>query len=121
MSDPLASSIEERADAELNGDGDPQEVLFALEGDRALTGAGLARRGVRIESEVSLMSASIPAKGLIDPDKPGRLVVTYLPVRYEYIARRDKGNDQISHWTLRQYLRPTYIEPLIEAEADDAQ
>ena len=121
MSDPLASSIEERADAELNGDGDPQQALFALEGDKPLTLAGLGRRGVPIESEVSIMSASVPVRGLIDPDKPGRLVISYEPQKYEYVPVRDRGNATITGWKLRQHLRVTYIEPVIEVEAEDAE
>ena len=120
MSDPLDTSIEGMADAAMNGDGDEQQALFALEGDKPLTGAGLVKRGTPIDSEVSLMSASVPCKGLIDPDKPGRLVVTYESAGYVFKPQRDRGNQSITGWTLRQQLRPIYVEALVETTAEDA-
>ena len=67
------STIEEMSQ---NGKHD-EEPVFALEGDRQLTLAGLGGRSARnipIEAEVSIMSASVPCRGLIDPDKQGQLL-----------------------------------------------
>jgi len=118
MTDPLDTSIEGMAQ---NGDGEEQETLFALEGDRPLTGAGLVKRGLPIEAEVSLMSASVPCRGLLDPEKIGKLIVTFEPSGYVFKPQRDRANDSITGWTLRMQVRPVYVEALTEVLAEDIE
>lgn len=118
--DPLATdqpaqTIEERAASNGQPEGeDPQEQLFALDGDKQLTLAGLGPRNMEIQSEVSIMSASVPCRGLIDPQKSGVLMVTYEPAAYRYVPKREGG--RIVRWTLRQYVRPTYVEAAVEPD-----
>ena len=107
-----AETIEQAA--ERNGNGDEQEALFALEGDKQLTLAGLGPRTMPIDSEVSLMSASVPCRGLIDPNRQGQLLVSYVPAGYRYVPVRE--GEKIVKWKLRQYLRITYVDPVVEAE-----
>jgi hypothetical protein len=83
-----------------------------LEGDRQLTLAGLGRRGVPIESRVSLMSASVPIDGQLDPDREGVLRVSYEPAGYDYVPVRDTdaaGARKVVRWKLVQKLRPVHI------------
>jgi hypothetical protein len=107
--EPLApeQSIEEMAAQNGDHPEDLQEPIFALEGDKQLTLAGLGPRTMAIESEVSLMSASVPCRGLIDPNKEGRLIVSYVPVR---------EGGKIVKWKLRQYLRIMYVDTVLEGE-----
>ena len=118
-------TIEQMADTNGGGplDGDPDEPVFALDGDRQLTLAGLGGRGaarnVAIEAEVSLMSASVPCRGLIDPDKQGQLLVSYVPAGYRYVPVRE--GEKIVKWKLRMYLRPMYVEEFVDAEASDVE
>ena len=107
-------SIEERAASNGHVEED-DELSFALDGDKQLTLAGLGPRNTPIESEVSLMSASVPVRGLIDPGKQGQLLVSYVPAGYRYVPIRE--GQKIVKWKLRQYLRIMYVEQFVEAEA----
>lgn len=81
--------------------------MAPLEGDRQLTLSGLGPRSMPVEAEVSLMSASIAAKGLIEPDKRGQLIVSYLPNGYTYRPVRENG--EVKRWKLVMQLRPVHI------------
>jgi hypothetical protein len=119
--DPLdapETSIEGMA-ANGTGPGDDQPI-FALEGDKQLTLAGLGTISkTPVEAEVSIMSASVPCRGLIDPQKPGQLLISYVPHTYKYVPVRD--GDKIVKWKLRQFLRVMYVETVLPGEAQDAE
>ena len=117
MADPTADSqsIEQMA---ANGTGDPQEALFALEGDKPMNVGTLIKRGMDVESEVSIMSASVPIRGLIDPDKPGKLLVSYVPAGYRLVPVRD--GERVASWKVRQYLRLVWVDQFVDAEAKDS-
>lgn len=113
-------SIEERAAAGEGGDEEQLPGIAPLAGDKQLTLAGLGPRSMPIEAEVSLMSASVPSKGLIDPEKRGQLLVAFLPNGYNYVPVREGG--EVKRWKLRMQLRPVHIisgdnpfQPFIEA------
>lgn len=114
--DELAKRRRAQRDGSPLGERDEDEVVLpdppALEGDRQLTLAGLGRRGVPIESRVSLMSASVPIDGQLDPDKEGILHVSYEPAGYDYVPVRETdaaGIRKVIRWKLVQKLRPTHI------------
>lgn len=119
--EPLApdQTIEEMAAQNGDHPEDERAAIFALDGDKQLTLAGLGPRTMAIESEVSLMSASVPCRGLIDPNKEGRLVVSYVPAGYRYVPVREGG--KIVKWKLRQYLRIMYVDQLLEGEEAPAR
>ena len=107
-------SIEDMAKSNGQVPDADMEPLFALEGDKQLTLAGLGPRNAEIESEVSIMSASVPCRGLIDPSRPGQLLISYVPAAYRYVPVRE--GEKIVRWKLRQYLRVAYVEPVLEAQ-----
>jgi hypothetical protein len=87
-----------------------------LKGDKQLTIGGLGRRGAPIESHVSIMSASVPAEGLFDPEVEGMVVVAYEPFDYDYKPKRKNG--KVTGWKLIQSLRPTHVVK-VPAELED--
>lgn len=101
--DGTGRSIAEESELEERGLPAPPPIP----GDKQLSLAGLGNKKMPIEAEVSLMSAAVPASGLLDPDKEGRLIVSYVPVKYEYVPVRENG--EVKRWKLRQHLRPTYV------------
>ncbi len=103
-----AATIGERAE-EGEGELDGEQVSMGLiEGDRAVSLAGLIESGMPVAAEVSLMSAAVPAKGLIDPHRPGVLRVAYVVKDYDLIPLREAG--VVTGWKVRMSLRPTYVE-----------
>lgn len=93
-------SIGERAE---NGD-EPQEPQPPpLEGTEQLTLAGLARRGMPIESVISIMSKEHPIKGMYKPDEEVVLIVTVRVNKYEYVPVRENG--EVTRYKNRQQLR----------------
>jgi hypothetical protein len=80
-----------------------------LEGDKQLSLAGLGKVSkTPVEATISLMSAAVPIKGLIDPDKEGLLLVRYVPAGYNYRPTRD-ADRRVDRWKLIQQLRPVYV------------
>lgn len=96
------SNVSDQADDEVQIPSAPP-----VAGDKQLSLAGLGPKRTPIEAEVSLMSAAVPASGLIDPEKEGQLLVSYLPAGYTYVPVREGG--KITRWKLRMQLRPTYV------------
>ncbi len=98
---------------------DPDEAaaeLFpngALEGD-ALTRQGVFRKGLATELVVSLSRAEVPirGKGLVNPDKYGRVLVTYLPGKLHELPIRQDEHDgaRVTALKLTQDLRAMYVE-----------
>lgn len=104
------ASVEERA---ANGEhmDEDEGTLFpagSLAGD-AVTPQSLVKRGLATQVTVSLSRAEVPTKsGLVDPNKSGRVMVSYAPGKVEHVPERD-DDDKIVGWKLRQHLRATYV------------
>lgn len=80
-----------------------------LEGDKQLSLAGLGKVSkTPVEALVSLMSASVPVRGLLDPDKEGLLLVSFVPAGYNYKPTRDADRN-VDRWKLVQQVRPVYV------------
>jgi hypothetical protein len=98
-------------------DQDPDEPeLFpsgALEGD-AITPQNIVKKGLPIQLTVSLSKAEVPirGKGLIDPNKYGRALVTYLPGKLHPLPIRQDEHDgaKVTSWKFTQDLRAMYVE-----------
>lgn len=110
-------SISDRAQ---NGE-DEQEELFplgSLEGDKK-TLAQIIRKGLPIETTVSLRSAEVPLRGgLPDPEKLHRVLITSEVAKLEPVPIREDG--KIVSWKVRVVLRPTYVEAVDASDADAA-
>lgn len=103
-----ASSITERA-----ANGEHAEELFpagSLEGD-AKTPQNIIRKGLPVKVTASIGKAEVPMPtgGLLDPDKAGRVLVSYAHAKNEDV-REEEGGKTIG-WKIRQHLRATYVEP----------
>lgn len=104
---------------------DPDEgaELFpmgALEGD-ALTRQTIFRKGLPTQLVVSLSKAEVPirGKGMVNPDKYGRALVTYLPGKLHELPIREDEQDgaKVTALKLTQDLRAMYVEDANDAEA----
>jgi hypothetical protein len=101
-----------------NGEGGDAEqdaaTLFPMgqfEGDGVTLGK-LVKPGQKVETTVALSKAEIPSSGgLIDPNKAGRVLISYLPGKVEEVPHRESDDDRITRWTFRQHLRATYAQP----------
>lgn len=124
MTDPLQEhpdSVNGRVAA--GDDGEPTEAeLFpvgSVEGD-SVTPQTLVKRGLPVEVTVALMMAEVPTKtGLLDPNKSGRVLVSYVPANVVDVPVRDNAATSadrysVKSWKLRQFLRPTFV-----ADAND--
>ena len=104
----MGQSIEDRA---ANGDGSEQDELFpagSVDGD-GVTLAKLRKPGQSVEATVSLSSAEVPSGGgLVDPEREGRLLVTYEPGKVEEVPVREEG--RVVSWKERQHLRVVHVE-----------
>lgn len=111
--DKPGNGRESIADRAARGEAkDPEQPLpgmAPLEGDKQLTLGGLGPRSLPIEAEVSLMSAAVGAKGLIDPNRRGQLLVSYLPAGYIYVPAERAADGTVKRWKLRMQLRPVHI------------
>jgi hypothetical protein len=103
-------SDEQRA-AEAEADQAEMFPLGSLEGD-GRTLRNLMRPTLPITSTVSLRSAEVPLSGgdLLNPEKTGRALVTYLPEKYEEVAEHE-GTEAVA-WKVRQVARPVFVEPV---------
>jgi hypothetical protein len=104
-------------------DDDEQEELFPLgtvEGDPKKTLKNLIKPGLPVEVTASLMSAEVPVSaGMIDPDSPGRVMVSYeIATAAQVVVKRKEG--RIVGYKIRQVLRPTFVEAIADAAADPA-
>ncbi len=96
--DPL--SIEERAAAGEN-DGPPQPP--PLEGEAQLSLGNMGKRGMPIESEISIMSKAHPIRGMLKPDTEVVLVLTARVAKYSFVPVRE--NDEVVRYKHVQQLR----------------
>ena len=110
MADPIDDdprSIEDRAEDE----GAPEELfpLGSLQGDE-LTPQKLIKRGLPVEVTVAMGTAEVPVQGggLLDPDRAGRVLVSYEFAKNVEVPQREDG--RIVGWKVRQMLRPTYVQ-----------
>lgn len=87
-----------------------------LKGDKQLSIGGLGKRGAPVESRVSIMSASVEAEGLFDPEVEGMVIIAYEPFDYGYKPKRKNG--KVVGWKLIQALRPTHVTK-VPAELED--
>jgi hypothetical protein len=108
-------SIEERA-----ADQDGQMEAFpmgAVDGDAKVSLRSLVKVGESVEFTAAMRSAEVPLRGgLIDPRKGGRLLVSYEGAKVEVVPKREDG--QVAGWKVRQSLRPTFVEPVGQTDAD---
>lgn len=110
----MGDSIEQRA---ANGDDEDPE-LFPLGqvtgGEKTLK--NLIPPSASVKSTVSLASAEVPgAKGIFDPEKEGRLLVSFALGKVETLPLREEG--KVVGWKVRQTLIPTFVE---RVDADGA-
>lgn len=106
-----------------DGGQEPDEELFpsgALEGD-AITPQNIVKKGLPIQLVVSLSKAEVPirGKGLIDPNKYGRALVTYLPGKLHPLPIRQDEHDgaKVTSWKFTQDLRAMYVEDANDSAA----
>lgn len=120
MNDVLGDSRSDRAAA-----GEHEEEAAELFPTGSLEGEGpspqtLVKKGLPLELTVSLSRAEVPLRGgLLDPNRYGRLLVTYLPGKVEEVPVRDDENDpaRVTGWKLRQHVRATYVEAAADVPA----
>jgi hypothetical protein len=127
--DPLGPDASDDAgkakDGQPNGNGNGKSVSDQaaeeaqipeappLQGDGQLSIKGLSKRGVPIESRVSIDAASVPVEGLMDPEKDGQLIVAYRPRGYDYVPVRDSANPtKVIRWKVIQRLRPVHVQKI---------
>jgi hypothetical protein len=89
---------------------EPEELfpLGSLEGDE-LTPQKLIKKGAPVQVTVSIGSAEVPmpSGGLLDPERTGKLIVSYAFKQQTEVPQRD-GED-ITGWKIRQELRATHV------------
>jgi hypothetical protein len=110
-------SIGERA---ANGEHDEpmtEAELFpmgSLEGDE-VTPQSIIKRGAPVEVTVSLSKAEVPLRGsgLLDPNRSGRVLVSFIPGVLEEVPKREDAGDpnKVTGWKIRQNLRAVYVRP----------
>lgn len=104
-------------DTQIDDDLDePQTDLFpsgALDGDD-VTPQNLVKKGLPTKLVVSLSKAEVPirGKGLVNPNKYGRAIVTYLPAKTHELPIREDEHDgaKVTGWKVTQDLRAMYVE-----------
>lgn len=78
----------------------------------------LVNKGLPIELTVSMSRAEVPmtGQGLLDPNEGGRLLVSILPGKVDYVpVREDKDDpDRVSKWKIRQNVRVTYTQQVAD-------
>lgn len=89
--------------------------MGSLSGDQT-TAQSLVRRGSAVEVTASLRKAEVPmVDGLLNPDKAGRVLVSFTPGPVHYVPQRDEG--KVTGWKLRQELWPTFVQHANDEEA----
>lgn len=97
--------------------GEPtEEELFpagSLPGDD-ITPQSIVKKGLPTTLVVSLSRAEVPirGKGLVNPNKYGQAIVTYLPGKLHELPIRQDEHDgaKVTGWKLTQDLRALYVE-----------
>ncbi len=109
----LAAQAAAAAEADQTADADPQYTLEL--GDMPPTLAKLIPRGMAVEVKYQLTGKEIGGTGgLVDPNKSGQLIVSYVPEDYK--ARPVRENGAVVRWKVIVVLRPTFVVPA-ESEA----
>jgi hypothetical protein len=111
-------SLEELAEEDREPTEEELFPLGSLEGDQVKPGQTI-KRAQPVELTVSLSRAEVPLRGsgMLDPDKHGRVLVTYLPGKDERVPKReDDDSDRVTGWKIRQNLRATYVQAANDAE-----
>lgn len=103
------ASISEMAEAE--DDVEDEGTLFPmgfLKGDE-VTPARMIKKGLPVEVTVSIGKAEVPMpdSGLLDPERQGRVLVTYVFGSNQEIPVREE--DKIVRWKIRQNLRAVHV------------
>jgi hypothetical protein len=95
---------------------EPDEELFpagSLPGDD-ITPQTIVKKGLPAQLVVSLSKAEVPIRGdgLVNPNKYGRALVTYLPGKLHELPIRQDQNDgaKVTGWKLTQDLRAIFVE-----------
>lgn len=105
-----AAVAEPRSIEDLADDEQDQPELFpmgSLEGDD-LTPARMIKKGLPVEVTASIGKAEVPLRGgMIDPNKRGRVLVSYRFHKNEDIAQIE--DNEIVGWKIRQNLKATYV------------
>jgi hypothetical protein len=114
------SIAEQAGEAETEPPADGDTELFPLgsiEGDE-LTPQKIIKRGLPVEVTVSIGKAEVPVKGngLMDPEKTGRVIVSYAFASNTEIPTTDETGRVVS-WKVRQSLRATHVAPANDREA----
>lgn len=95
----------------VDDDADQPELfpMGTLEGE-GITPQRLIKKGLPVEVTVSIGKAEVPmpSGGLMDPNKSGRALVSYVFGKNEDIPQFEDGN--IVGWKIRQNLRATYVQ-----------
>jgi hypothetical protein len=115
----VGDSISDRAgagEAEQNPTDDELFPEGLIDGD-SKTLKTLIRAGLPIKATVKLEGGEVPAReGLFDPDREGKLLVTFELSKVEAVALREEG--RITSWKVRQHARAVYIERVVPATSD---
>jgi hypothetical protein len=66
-----------------------------------------------------LASAEVPgSKGLFDPEKEGKLLVSFALGRVETVPLREEG--KVKSWKVRQVVHPTFVQR-VDADTDEVE
>lgn len=83
--------------------------LGSLEGEDTITPQRMIKKGLPVEVTASIGKAEVPLKsGMLDPNKRGRVLVSYRFHKNEDIALVEEGT--IKGWKIRQNLKATFVE-----------
>lgn len=106
MTDEPDESTEETTEEEMFPAG-------SLPGDD-ITPQSIVKKGLPTTLVVSLSKAEVPirGKGLVNPNKYGQVLVTYLPAKLHELPIRQDEHDgaKVTGWKLTQDLRALYVE-----------
>lgn len=107
LGDSAGRSLED-----LTDDGADQPELFpfgSLEGEDTVTPQRMIKKGLPVEVTASIGKAEVPLKsGMLDPNRRGRVLVSYRFHKNEDIAQVEDGD--IKSWKIRQNLKATFVE-----------
>ena len=97
-------------------DDQTEEELFpagSLPGDD-ITPQSIVKKGLPTKLVVALSKAEVPIRGngLVNPNRYGQVLVTYLPGKLHELPIREDEHDgaKVTSWKLTQDLRAMYVE-----------
>lgn len=122
--DDAAASVEQRAKNGDHMEAEDESTLFpvgSIDGDD-MTPQARIKRNLPVKVTASIGKAEVPLRsGLLDPNKSGRVLVSYRHSKDEDVPERKGGEGaeryDIVGWTIRQHLTATYVQPAND-EAD---